>query len=42
MKKKIIIAVVAVVLIAAIVPRFFGKEETAEYESRPTVEVRKP
>ena len=42
MKKKIIIAVVAVVLIVAIVPRFFGKEETAEYESRPTVEVRKP
>ena len=42
MKKKIIIAVAAVVLIAAIVPRFFGKEETAEYESRPTVEVRKP
>ena len=41
MKKKIIIAGAAVVVLAAViaVPRIFTGEEIGEYESRPTVEV---
>ena len=44
MKKKIIIAGAAVVVLAAViaVPRIFTGEEIGEYESRPTVEVQKP
>ena len=42
MKKKIIIGLAALLIVAGILYRFFRPEHVEEYESRPTVEVQNP